>query len=239
MISSATTITSVLLLLLALTELNGPFFAQAAPPFGAASVTSPVKKDDPKSKYPFKWSKDNGSFSIVPKSKEEQEIDSARFPEKGSFFRKLLRRQKKYVFYVRNEDEERHAKMVLTKDVDGHEKKENAFIVNLFKIPFKYVTSTETSDIKTIYTIAPGDTKQIIVSDKDKDVYLSMWISYDKPSSVFNFWKCKKGLYFKDSKNVALDMSNMNYAIRKKQFKYTDSALFKYSNIHRRFEAKK
>jgi len=233
MISSATTITSVLLLLLALTELNGTVFAS-----GAASVTSPVK-NDPKSKYPFKWSKDNGSFSIVPKSEEEQEIDYGKFPRKGGFIRKLFKKEKKYVFYVRNEHDELHAKMVLSKGVDGHEKKENMLIVKLWKVPIKWVNVIETPFIKTTYKIAPGDTKQIVMTAKDKDVYLSMWISYDKPGSLWDFLKDEKGLYFNVAKNVALDMSNMNYALRKKQFKHTGSPLFKYSNIRGRFEAKK
>jgi len=205
---------------------------------GDADTTPPAVKDDPKSQYPFKWKKDNGQFSIVPKDKEEQKIDNAKFPGPRGFIRKLFRRQKKYVFYVRNEDEERHARMVLSTDVTANEKKENIFHLTLWKIPLKWVMAKETTDIKSVYKISPGATKQIIVTAKNKEAYVSMWISYEKPKKWFAVWKGDEtGLYFNAVKNVELDMTAMNYALRKKQFKYNGEQLFKYSNINRRFEA--
>jgi len=227
--TSPITISVVLVVLLSLIGLNGSAFALL------------VVKEDPKSIYPFVWEKDNGSFSKVPKSKEEQKYDEDLYPGNNGLFgiRRLFRKKKKYVFYVRNEDEERHARLILTKDKDADVKKENAFLLNLWKIPLKWVTIEDKSSIKSIYKISPSTTKQIVVSAKDREAYLSLWINYNKPGSLLNFWKNEKGLYFNAAKNVELDMKSMNYAIRKKQFEYTGSTLCKYSNVNRRFEAKK
>jgi len=217
---------------------------KSAPAGGAADDTPPsssvVEEDDPKAQYPFTWAKDNGQFSTVPKSKEEQNIDNSKFPGPRGFVRKLLRRQKKYVFYVRNEDEERYARVVVSTDKTANEKKENVFHLKLWKIPLKWVKSTETEDIKSVYKVSPGATKQIVVTAKDKEAYVSMWVSYEKPKSLLTFLIGNDvGLFFNAAKNVPLDMTTMNYALRKKQFKYNGEQLYKYSNINRRFEAKK
>lgn len=261
-ISSATTrstFTLILLLLLSLAELNGAFaipchscptarfrksssaaiVCKSIPTGGGGADIPAAVNDDPKSQYPFTWKKDNGQFSIIPKDKEEQKIDNAKFPGPRGFIRKLFRRQKKYVFYVRNEDEERHARMVLSTDVTANEKKENIFHLTLWKIPLKWVRAKETANIKSVYKISPGATKQIIVTAKNKEAYVSMWVSYEKPKKWFVVWKGDEtGLYFNAAKNIELDMTAMNYALRKKQFKYNGEQLFKYSNINRRFEAK-
>merc|ERR1711971_1204253 len=135
-------------LLLTLNSPNQIAFALSNPVSeirGGGSTGLPVKKD---LKYPLIWENDNGNFNVVPKSEKERALDDAKFPPEGGFFRRLFKRQRKYVFYVRNEDDERHARMIVSADKEASVKKENAFVFKLWKLPLKWMTTKEKTYMK-------------------------------------------------------------------------------------------